>query len=178
MRPKIWSTFQLSLTCQNRLCISKLISESKLYQLNHNLILFTIITEKVTINRVMQISWFWFFSPVLWLITCFSRFCLCLLCIFSAWPRSAEYTIGICFETAKNTKVFECFFTEFQHSLWNFSTTGNLYSLKSWLWLAAVACVVRWPISNALLNNIWLTCFTRMCNWNCEHKPRVLWLTG
>ena len=31
--------------------------------------------------------------------------------------RSAEYTIGICFETAKNTKAFECFFTGFQHSL-------------------------------------------------------------
>ena len=26
--------------------------------------------------------------------------------------------------------------------------------LKHWLWLAAVACVVRWPISNALLNDI------------------------
>ena len=43
------------LTCQNRSCISKLISEQKLYQLNHNLILLTIITEKVTIKRVMQI---------------------------------------------------------------------------------------------------------------------------
>ena len=32
-------------------------------------------------------------------------------------PRSAEYTIGICFETAKKTKAFECFFTGFQHSL-------------------------------------------------------------
>ena len=57
----------------------------------------------------------------------------------------------LCFETVKNTKAFECFFTGFQHSLWKFSTTGNLYSLKSWLWLAAVACVVRWPISNAFL---------------------------
>ena len=37
------------------------------------------------------------------------------------------------------------------------------YSLKSWLWLAAVACVVRWSVSNALLNDIWLTRFTRMC---------------
>ena len=45
----------VSLTCQNRSCISKLISEWKLYQLNHNLILLTIITEKVTIRRVMQI---------------------------------------------------------------------------------------------------------------------------
>ena len=45
----------VSLTCQNRSCISKLISEWKLYQLNHNLILLTIITEKVTIKRVMQI---------------------------------------------------------------------------------------------------------------------------
>ena len=83
----------------------------------------------------------------------------------SARPRSAEYTIGICFETAKNTKVFECFFTGFQHSLWKVSATGYLYFLKSWLWLAAVACVVCWPISNALLNDIWLTRFTRMCNW-------------
>ena len=45
----------VSLTCQNRSCISKLISEWKLYQLNHNLILLTIITEKVTIKIVMQI---------------------------------------------------------------------------------------------------------------------------
>ena len=45
--------------------------------------------------------------------------------IFSARLRSAEYTIGICFQTAKNTKTFECFFTGFQHSLWKFSTTGN-----------------------------------------------------
>ena len=45
----------VSLTCQNRSCISKLISERKLYQLNHNLILLTIITEKVTIKIVMQI---------------------------------------------------------------------------------------------------------------------------
>ena len=45
------------LTSQNRSCISKLISEWKLYilyQLNHILIV-TIITEKVTIKRVMQI---------------------------------------------------------------------------------------------------------------------------
>ena len=55
-----------------------------------------------------------------------------------------------------------------------FSTTGNLYWLKSWLWLAAVACVVHWPISNALLNDIWLTRFTRMYNWNYWHKHRVL----
>ena len=45
----------VSLTCQNRSCISKLISEWKLYQLNHNLILLTIITENVSIKRVMQI---------------------------------------------------------------------------------------------------------------------------
>ena len=45
----------VSLTCQNRSGISKLISEWKLYQLKHNLILLTIITEKVTIKRVMQI---------------------------------------------------------------------------------------------------------------------------
>ena len=45
----------VSLTCLNRSCISKLISEWKLYQLNHNLILLTIITEKVTIKIVMQI---------------------------------------------------------------------------------------------------------------------------
>ena len=44
----------VSLTCQNRSCISKLISEWKLHQLNHNLILL-ILTEKVTIKRVMQI---------------------------------------------------------------------------------------------------------------------------
>ena len=51
----------VSLTCQNRPCISKLISELKLYdpisvklQFDNNLIL-TIITEKVTIKRVMQI---------------------------------------------------------------------------------------------------------------------------
>ena len=48
----------VSLTGQNRSCISKLISEWKLddslYQLNDNLII-TIITEKVTIKRVMQI---------------------------------------------------------------------------------------------------------------------------
>ena len=87
--------------------------------------------------------------------------------IISALPRLAECTIGICFETAKYTNAFECFFTGSQHSLWKFSTTGNLYSLKSWLWLAAVACVVHWPISNALLNDIWLTRFTRMYNWNC-----------
>ena len=37
--------------------------------------------------------------------------------MISARPRSAEYTIGICFETAKKTKAFECFFTGFQHSL-------------------------------------------------------------
>ena len=96
--------------------------------------------------------------------------------LISARPRSAEYTVGICFETAKNTKTFECFFTGFQHSLWKFSTTGNLYSLKFWLWFAAIVCVVSWPISNALLNDIWLTCFTRMCNWNYWHKHRVLWL--
>ena len=46
----------VSLTCQNRSCISKLISEWKLHKLNHNLILLTIITEKVTIKRVMQIQ--------------------------------------------------------------------------------------------------------------------------
>ena len=46
----------------------------------------------------------------------------------------------------------------------------SVHSLKSWLWLAAVACVVRWPISNALLNDIWLTRFTRMCNQNYWHK--------
>ena len=34
-----------------------------------------------------------------------------------ARPRSAEYTIGICFETAKNTKPFEFFFIGFQHAL-------------------------------------------------------------
>ena len=79
--------------------------------------------------------------------------------VISARPQSAEYTIGIYFETAKNTKAFECFFTGFQHSLWKCSTTGNLYSLKSWLWLAAVACVVHWPVSNALLIVISLTCF-------------------
>ena len=37
-------------------CISKIISEWKLYQLNHNLILLTITTEKVTIK--ISISWF------------------------------------------------------------------------------------------------------------------------
>ena len=73
--------------------------------------------------------------------------------VISARPRSAGYTIGIFFETVKNTKAFECFFTGFQHSVWKFSTTGNLYSLKSWLWLAAIACVVRWPISNVLLKD-------------------------
>ena len=91
--------------------------------------------------------------------------------IVSARPRSVKYTIAICFETAK-TKAFECFFTGFQRSLWKLSTTGNLYSLKSWLWLAVVACVERWPISNALLNDSWLTCFTWMCNWNYWHKHR------
>ena len=45
----------VSLTCQNRSCISKLISKWKLYQLNHNLILLAIITEKVTIKKVLQI---------------------------------------------------------------------------------------------------------------------------
>ena len=51
----------VSLTCQKRSCISKLISEWKLYdpisvksQFDNNLIL-TIITEKITIKRVMQI---------------------------------------------------------------------------------------------------------------------------
>ena len=89
--------------------------------------------------------------------------------LISARSRSAEYTIGICFETAKNTKAFECFIG-FQRSLWKFSTTENLYSLKSRLWLAVVACVVRWPISDALLSDIWLACFTRMYNWNYWHK--------
>ena len=93
--------------------------------------------------------------------------CICMA-IISARPRSAEYTLGIFFETAKNTKAFECFFTGFQHSLWKFSTTGNLYSLKAWLWLAAVVCVVSWPISNVFLNDIWLICFTRMCNWTTD----------
>ena len=51
------------------------------------------------------------------------------------------------------------------------------YSLKSWPWLAAVACAVRWPISNAIVNDIWLTCFARMCNWNYWHKHRALWLS-
>ena len=90
--------------------------------------------------------------------------------LISAGPRSAEYTIGICFATVKNTKAFECFVTGFQRSLWKFNTTGNLYSLKSWLWFAAVVCVVRWPISNALLNDTLVTCFTQMCNWNYWHK--------
>ena len=90
--------------------------------------------------------------------------------LISARPRSAEYMIGICFETAKNTKAFECFFFGYQRSLWIFSTTGNLYSLKSCLWLAVVACVMRWPINNALLNDIWLACFARMHNWNYWHK--------
>ena len=36
--------------------------------------------------------------------------------VISARPRSAEYTIGICFETAKKTKAFECF-AGFRHSL-------------------------------------------------------------
>ena len=40
-----------------------------------------------------------------------------LIFLISARPRSGEYTIGICFETAKNTKAFECFFAGFQHSL-------------------------------------------------------------
>ena len=51
----------VSLTCQNWSCISKLISQLKLYdpisvklQFDNNSIL-TIITEKVTIKRVMQI---------------------------------------------------------------------------------------------------------------------------
>ena len=92
--------------------------------------------------------------------------------VFSARPWSAEYTIGICFETAKNTKAFECFFPGFQRSLWKFTTTGNLYFLKSWPWLAVVSRVVHWPISNVLLNDIWLACFTRMCNWNYWHKHR------
>ena len=39
--------------------------------------------------------------------------------IISARPQSAEYTIGICFETAKNTKAFEWFFIGVQCSLWN-----------------------------------------------------------
>ena len=98
------------------------------------------------------------------IISCNYTCCKYMLSFISARPWSAEYKIEICFETAKNTKVFECFFTGFQHSLWKFSATGYLYSLKSWLWLVAVECVVRWPISKALLNDIWLTCFTRMCN--------------
>ena len=102
--------------------------------------------------------------------------------IFSARPRSAKYTIGICFKTAKNTKAFECFFIGFQHSLWKFSTTGNLYSPKSWLWLPVIACVVRWPISNALLNDIWLACFTRMHNcsnyWHKHHGFMVNSILG
>ena len=65
---------------------------------------------------------------------------------------------------------------DFQHSLWNCSTTENLYSLKSWMW-CTLACVVHWAISNALLNYSWLTCFTRMCNWNYWHKHHALWFS-
>ena len=111
-------------------------------------------------------SWLWIYTNLNLQLDIFNI----LFTLISARPRTAEYTIGICFETAKNTKAFECFVTWFQRSLWKFSTTGNLYSLKSWLWLAVVARVVRWPISNALLNDIWLACFTRMCNWNYWHK--------
>ena len=78
-----------------------------------------------------------------------------IIIIISARPRSAEYKTGIYFETAKNTKAFECFFAGFQYSLWKFNATGYLYSLKSWPWLAAVACIV--------------------CNWNYWYKHRVLW---
>ena len=117
------------------------------------------------------------------------RWLLFALCFGSGWkgraysipystrPRFAEYTIGIYFEIAKNTKAFECFFTGIHRSLWKFSTTRNLYSLKSWLWFAVVVCVVRWPISNALLNDIWLACFTRMCNWK-KLLTQTLWVYG
>ena len=37
--------------------------------------------------------------------------------VISARPRSAEYTIGIRFETGKKTKAFECFLTGFHHSI-------------------------------------------------------------
>ena len=56
-----------------------------------------------------------------------------------------------------------------------------LFSEILGLWLAVVACVVRWPISNTLLNDIWLACFTWMYNWNYWHKHRgfmvnsILW---
>ena len=68
--------------------------------------------------------------------------------------------------------------------------------------LATVACVVHWPISNALLNDIWLTCFTKpssnpniqdrnrgdatdgefdalheTCNLNYWHKHNALWFS-
>ena len=98
-----------------------------------------------------------------WAHSHFVGFVMLQLISFSARPRSAEYTIGICFETAKNNKAFECFFIGFQHSLWNFSTTGNLHSLKSWLWFASVACVVCLPISTALLNDSWLASALHEC---------------
>ena len=79
--------------------------------------------------------------------------------MISARPRSAEYTIGICFETEKKTSWLD---SSIPYE--NVAQIENLYSLKSSLWLAAVACVVRWPVSNALLNDIWLTRFTRMYN--------------
>ena len=57
-------------------------------------------------------------------VLCFSRGGKYIyLYFFIGSCHTVEYTIGICFETAKNTKAFECFFTGFRHSLWKFSTT-------------------------------------------------------
>ena len=125
-------------------------------------------------SRFYKKSPYCFFIPITE-INLLPRISFCSF--FSARPRSAEYTTGICFETAQNTKAFEWLFTGFQPFLWNFSTTKNLYSLKFWMWLATIACVVRWPICNALLNDLWLTRFTRMCNWNYWHKHHALWLS-
>ena len=94
--------------------------------------------------------------------------------LVSARPRSADFSIGICFETAKNIKAFESFFTGFQHSLWKFSTIWNLYSLKSWLWLAAAATIVGWPISNALFGSTTVgQIYDRNLLWNCEEHQSL-----
>ena len=67
-------------------------------------------------------------------------------------------TVGRIYRFFFETANFEWLFPGFQHSLWKCSSTENLYSLKSWMWSAVIVCAVRWPISNALLNDIWLTC--------------------
>ena len=90
--------------------------------------------------------------------------------IISARPRSAEYKTGICFETApSNDSSLDSSFP-----YWSFNTAENLYSLKSWMWLATVACVC---VEQSVMLFSMISCFTRMCNWNYWHKHRARWFS-